>query len=461
MNMNKILKKIGLGFCLMGVSSQVLANDYFSDRVEKFKWDDLDVIYIEDARFPTYAVGVYFADGALADGSVKGSVEAALGYMTLGTRRFSRQEIADNIEFFGAGVGSEVTHEFSSYAVGGLVKDIIPTMKKVCHLFQDATFPKSELDKEKRRNISSLENIAQNPGALASRAFREISLEGTPYAYPVGGKIKDIKQWDSKVLKDRLKYLNSEVKKRIYLTGPRDILKIKNIILDDCGWKGQGQFVRNVDFKYEGIQDGPRITLVTLESANQSQVRIGKTLTQAEAGSTELKNLSSNYLGGGFTSQLMNVLRVENGLTYSVGAFAGMQKQYGRAGIYTSTNNETLHKLLSKTKETLDKNTAGDIDEHGFKLTKGALAGGYPFAFESTKALLMQLMSLDHMGKAYSTLTQSPAKLRALTKEDMINDIKNTFAWDKQDILILAPKKMEKELKEFGKVKVKAFKDFI
>ena len=460
--MKEQLKKIAHALCIGALtSSTVMAKDYFSDRVEKFKWNDLDVIYIEDSRFPTYAVGVYFADGALGDGSVKGSVEAALGYMTLGTRRFSRKEIADNIEFFGAGVGSEVTHEYASYAVGGLVKDIIPTMKKVCHLFQDATFPNSELSKEKRRNISALQNIAQNPGALASRAFREISLEGTPYSYPVGGKLRDIKRWTPKVLKEKLTYLNKEVKKRIYLTGPRDILKIKNIILDDCGWKGQGKFVRNVDYKYDGITNGPSLTLVTVDSANQAQVRIGKTLSEKEAGSAELKKLSSNYLGGGFTSQLMNVLRVENGLTYSVGAFAGMQKQYGRAGIYTSTNIETLGKLLTETKKTLDKNTSGDIDERGFGLTKGALAGGYPFAFESTKALLMQLMHLDHTGEAYSTLTQSPAKLRALTKEDMINDIKNTFAWDKQDIVILAPKKVGKDLKQFGKVKIRSYKEFL
>ena len=459
-NLYKKLKTIGLSISILGTAS-IQANDYFSDKVQKLKWENLDVIYLEDNRFPTYALGVYFADGALGDGEIKGSIEASLDYLNLGTRRFSRKEIADNIEFFGVSMGSEVTHEYSSYAVSGLVKDIIPTVKKVCHLFQDATFPRTELKKEKKRIISSLENSAQNPGFLASRAFREISLEGTPFSYPVGGKIRDIKRWDSKILKAKLNYLNEKVKKRIYLTGPKEILNIKDIIMRDCGWKGTGQFVRNVEFDYSGIKKGPHLTLVTLESANQAQVRIGKTLEGKENDSTEIKKLASNYLGGGFTSQLMNVLRVENGLTYSVGAFAGMQKHYGRSGIYTSTNIDTLNKLLTKTKETLEKATSGKIDERGFKLTKGSLAGGYPFAFESSRALLAQLMQLDHLGKEYSTLTQYPEKIRSFTEKDLVDEMKNTFDWNKQDILILAPAKSKKSMEEFGTVKVRSYKHYL
>jgi zinc protease len=454
------MKTLGIWILLLTHIS-LSANDYFSDKVEKFKWDDLDVVYIEDNRFPTYAIGVYFADGALSDGKVKGVTDAALSYMDLGTRRFSREEIADNLEFFGVGLGSEVTHEFSSYMVSGLVKDIIPTMKKVCHLFQDATYPMNELKKEIKRSVSDLQNSAQNPGFLASRAFREISLAGTPFSYPVDGKIVDIKKLNSSLLKEKLNYLNHSVKKRIYITGPKNVLQIKSTLLQDCGWKGQGTFVRNVDYKYNGVKKGPRITLVTIDAGNQAQVRIGKTLTEKDAGKTELKKMTSNYLGGGFTSQLMNVLRVENGLTYSVGAFAGMQKKYGRAGIYTSTNIETLNKLLAETKKTLDKNAQGDIDERGFQLTKGSLAGGYPFAFESTKAILSQLMTLDHLGESYSTLVESPAILRSITKNDLIEDLKSTFSWNEQDIVILAPKNVLSTLKEFGSVDVKSYKEFL
>ncbi|MCR9204297.1 MAG: hypothetical protein NXH75_06960, partial [Halobacteriovoraceae bacterium] len=45
-------------------------------KVTKLKWEDLEVVYLEDDRFPTYSLIVYFADGALKDGKVKGVADA-------------------------------------------------------------------------------------------------------------------------------------------------------------------------------------------------------------------------------------------------------------------------------------------------------------------------------------------------------------------------------------------------
>lgn len=450
-----------LTFICFFLCSQTLASDFFSGRVEELKWKDLDVVYIEDERFPTYTLNIYFADGALSDGSIKGVTEAALQFLTLGTRRFSRKDIADNLEFYGASYGSSVTHEYSSYSVSGLSKDITPTMKKICHLFQDATYPKRDLRKEKKRILDSLDNLVGNPGALASMAFREESLAGTPYSYPVSGKRKDIRQWDQKILKDKLSYLNNEVKKKIYITGPKAVLDVKNVINEDCGWKGQGSFVRKVSYEQPKTSKKPQITLVPVPQANQAQIRIGTFLGQDDIGEDELMNLASHYLGGGFTSRLMRVLRVENGLTYGVGAFAGAQKQYGRAGISTSTKVETVEKLLEKTRETVKKAIAGEIEKSNFERAKGSLAGSYPFGFESTTSFLNILMQLDHRGLPYSTLTGFPEKVRAFKEEELSRMAETLFRWEESQITVVGPRSLKKTLQKFGDVKVKSYKDFL
>ena len=68
-----------------------------------------------------------------------------------GTRRFSQKDISDNLEFFGVAYGGNVTHEYSTYGISGLEKDILPTVKKICHLFQDARFPQKELNNRKTK----------------------------------------------------------------------------------------------------------------------------------------------------------------------------------------------------------------------------------------------------------------------------------------------------------------------
>ena len=458
------MKKVIASLALMStLTSSIYAqgNDYFSDKVSRLKWKDLEVVYLEDNRFPTYAMAIYFGDGALGDGKDKGSIEAALDYMTLGTRRYSQQEIADNLEFFGVSMGSEVTHEYSSYHVTGLVKDLVPTVQKVCHLFKDATYPAGELKKEKKRVVSALQNSAQNPGFLASRAFREISMSGTPYSYPTSGKLRDVKKWNSKMLKNKLNYLNNEVKKRIYLTGPKSVLNIQKMINEECGWEGKATFVRSVENPERKPLKQPRITLVSVKKANQAQVRIGRYLSGPALKDMELMSLASNFLGSGFTSQLMQVLRVQNGLVYSVGSFAGGQKQYGRSGIITATNVETLGKLLNKTKETLDKVGAGEINDQQFALSKGALAGSFPFGFESSKALLLELMNLDHSDHSYNYLINYTDKVMSFTKQQVAGEVKEIFDWNKQDIVILGPAWLKEELEKLGPVNVVSYEKFL
>ena len=97
-----------------------------------------------------------------------------------------------------------MTHEFTTYSVSGLSKDILPTMKKVCHLFRDTVFLKNEIKNEKTRAIDSINNLVRSPDGLASMVFRELSLAGSAYNYPVSGKLRDIKRINQKKLKAQL-----------------------------------------------------------------------------------------------------------------------------------------------------------------------------------------------------------------------------------------------------------------
>ncbi len=461
--MNKLnMKNMVSLFILMGLSlTSTFATDYFSGKVKKMKWEDLDVVYLEDDRYPTYQLNIYFADGALSDEGIKGVTSASFDYMGLGTRRFSREDIAENLEFFGASHGATVAHEYSTYFVSGLVKDIIPTVKKICHLFQDATFPKRELNKEKKRILDSLDNFVSNHGALARRAFREEVLAGSPYSYPVEGKKRDIRRWNKDILKAKLNHFNNSVKKRVYITGPKAVLDVESVVTKECGWKGQGTFVRNVSYKKPKAHKRPQITLVPVPQANQAQVRFGSFLNYDELDQDELMSLSSHYLGGGFTSRLMRVLRVENGLTYGVSAYAGAQKQYGRAAISTSTKVESVGMLIEKVRETLKKAIAGEVEKAHFERAKGSLAGSYPFGFESSKMYLGQLLFLDHKGEDYQKIFEFPQKVRSFNVEQMAKMIDRIFSWEEMQITIVGPRSLKKTLDKYGDVTIKNYQKFL
>jgi zinc protease len=444
------------------ISSQIATASKIDSNIHKLDWNGIEVTWLEDNRFPTYEALIYFADGALSDGSKKGVTNAMFTLLTSGTRRFSQRDIADNLEFFGSSYGGNVTHETSTYAISGLTKDLTPTMKKVCHIFKDASFPKHEIRKAIKLARSSKGSIVNDPSAVASLSFRELSLKGTPYSYPVGGKLKDLKNLTQKNLKSKLDYFNTKVKKRIYLAGPKSVLNIKDIIVKDCGWSGKtANFQREVNYKTQSKKKTPKIFLVTVPKANQAQIRFGRFLNKGEYANDAEVSLSAGYLGGGFTSKLMREIRVKRGLSYTASAFAGGQRQYGRSVISTFTKVSTVDQLLDVVKNVLNGVASGDLPDQEFKQAQGSLAGSIPFRFETHSAYLKQLLFLDDQEKPYSELYSFSKRVKNITKEKLVSRISKLFSWDNQTIVVVGPKSLTKKLQKFGKVNVMSYKKFL
>jgi zinc protease len=448
---------------ILGTSFNTWAN-YLEDNLRRQNWNGIEVVWLEDNQYPTYTFNVYFQAGAMEDAPGRyGEMEMTLNQLDSGTNRYSQKEIVDALEFYGASHGASVTHEYATYSVGGLVKDMVPTMKMICHLFSDATYPKKEITKTKKRIINAKKNMVTSHGSLASHVFRKVSLKGTGYENPVGGTIKSIGRIQGKHLAAKLNWLNKNVKKRIYISGPSQITAMKDIIINDCKWSAGDYAQKDKEIKKNiKTTDGKLVYLVPVPKANQAQVRVGRYLSKEEAKrDPDLKGFASKFLGGGFTSQLMNELRVKRGLTYSAGAYASAQKNYGRSGVTTFTKNETIVDTLKVIEETLTANSK-EIAQHSFEHSQRYVKGSYLFGLESTHAFLNNLIFFDHIGRAYEEIYKYQGNIGTYTPKQLSKEIENTFKWNEQTVLVLGDKKLKKSLEKAGyKVKVLNYKKYL
>ena len=96
-------------FLLAGTA---LAKESFLDSVKRTKWGDLDVVWVEDDKFPRFTASIYFQDGGLND-SIPGLTQATFDLLTSGTTKESQREIAEFFDFYGANLRHSVTHEYS------------------------------------------------------------------------------------------------------------------------------------------------------------------------------------------------------------------------------------------------------------------------------------------------------------------------------------------------------------
>jgi zinc protease len=436
------------------------------DSIKHLNWNGIEVVYIEDNRFPTYDMTVYFADGALSDkNGEKGLSVHSFNLMDSGTDKLTQQEILDQLEFLGTEFNADVTHEFSTMSVSGLTKDLNTSMTQICSLMRSATFPDNVVKKELELERTGLQSLISSPQGLSERVFREISLGNTPYSYPVAGKIKDLKTLKSKALREQLNYFLDKVKKRIYVTGPKSVLSLEKILTDECKFKGSvNDFVRSVE-NPKKRKTQQEFVFVPVPDANQVQLRMGRFLNFDETGERNLDALSSDFLGGGFTSMLMREVRVKRGLTYSIGAFVSTQKQYGRAGITTFTKNQTIDKLIQVIDESISNLKTKGISDAELEHSTSGMIGAYPFKFESNTAFLGQLLFLDHIGKPYTDLfnfKDSVSKYKAL---DVSKRIDTIFGIKKQTIFVLGDKSIESKLKsltkKYGKLRIVDYKNYL
>ena len=436
--------------------------NYLDENLNKVNWNGIEVIWLEDDSLPTYDFIINFDEGAFGDkNGFYGETQLMFDLMATGTSSFSEKEILEQLEFYGAGFDTNITHEFSSMRISGLVKDIKPTLEMVCHVFKNANYPKAKLKSFKDRKAAEIKSMVTKHSALASLVFRYESLRATGYENPVKGTLDSMSKITRDDLKERLNYFNEEVPKRIYIRGPKKSLIVKSIILNECGWKKINKPKSKKEINPKALTNV--LYFVKVPDANQAQIRIGRTLNSAEVnlGKHELKSFTSSYLGGGFTSRLVQELRVKKGLTYSASSYVSEQKDYGRAGINTFTKNSSIVEMLKSIKSVVNY-ASKNISSDEFEMAKRSIKGNFLLSLESSSSFLQNLQYYDHIGRDYDSIYKFSNIIDKVSKNDMKKMIDKIFNWNSQVKLVLGDKSLIKVLKDAGyKVVELNYKDYL
>lgn len=437
--------------------NSAFASETFLNSVSRLKWGDLDVVWIRDDKFPRFTASIYFQDGALND-PITGITQVAFDQLSSGTSKENQRELSEFFDFYGANIRSSVTHEYSVLSLQALTKDIDPVFSKVCEIFKDAQYPENELQSHLSRAKSHLKNLVTSHSSLADRVFRKVTLEGTPYAQPVEGTLEGFQKITPALLKTRLESLN-KTRKVLYLAGPSDVKNIRKVIEKKCAWTNEAKVSTQMLSK---PSPQSAIYLVAVPNANQAQIRIGRYMTSSEfQDKYDQFQFMANFLGGGFTSKLVQELRVKRGLTYSAGSYVSMQRDYGRAGIITFSKNETTSETISLIREILSDVSAGKFEEKEFTHQKNHQIGGYAFGFEATNAFLGQLMLYDHQNRDLKNLARYPQIIEKLTPSELSSANYEAFPWDRLSIVVVGDKSLEKSLSRIRPVRVIKYEDYL
>ena len=120
-------------------------------------------------------------------------------------------------------------------------------------------------------------------------------------------------------------------------------------------------------------------------------------------------------LGGGFTSLLVDAIRVDRGLSYSVSSRLLMARNAGLSVFASFTKNETLRELIDVAFEKMTAYAKSGPTNEALAKAKSYLAGLFPLGLESHEALAEQVADAILDGLGLNHLATYRSRVAAVT----------------------------------------------
>jgi zinc protease len=201
---------------------------------------------------------------------------------------------------------------------------------------------------------------------------------------------------------------------------------------------------------------GRSVRIVSKPEVTQTQIRMACAGVARNHPDYFPITVANTILGGGFTSRLVNEIRVVQGLTYGIGSGFRMYRNTGTFGITTFTKNETLRRCIDETvrvmKELLDH---GPSDEELAK-AKRYLTGQFPLGLQAPDQLAAQLVEIEFFGLDPRFVESYDASVNAVAMADCRRALKSYFCTDDLRILVVSnPDSARKALEGLGPIEVK------
>jgi zinc protease len=203
--------------------------------------------------------------------------------------------------------------------------------------------------------------------------------------------------------------------------------------------------------------DPPRTAVVVVDKPDvtQTQVRIASAGLPRRSPDWFPAIIASALLGGGFTSRLMEAIRVNRGLSYGVRSrFAAS----GAGGIFlvstftkVETTGEIVRVALDETARFCEEGPGAEELER----TRSYLCGLFPLALETNDQLAEKFAELALYDLPDEEVTEFRDRVRAVTPEAARDVARRYFPTERRVVVAVGPaKRIAHQLEPFGPVSI-------
>jgi len=376
------------------------------------------VLIAEYHELPLVEFHLIVGAGAAQDPPGKGGLAAlTAGTLTRGTGKLSADELARAIESLGGRItatpgtdGTIVTAEFLS-------PDFAAGLDLLRQVLLDPAFARDEVRRRRDEQAAGIVAALEDASAIADECFAGFLYGSHPYGRPIEGlsaTVPKLGRGDVADFYERWYRPNDTI---LVLVGDVFAAEATVRLREAFGaWRPRPDALA-VRAAPPSRLTARRVLLVDKPDATQTQIRLGNVAIARNDPAYVPAVVANTILGGGFTSQLIEELRIKRSLTYSAWSTFAARLTGGdfRLGTFTKTptTTETLALALS---------VEGEFRSHAparerLVKAKTYLRGQFPLRIESPDALAARLGEAEFNALGPEELATYRERVAAVTPE--------------------------------------------
>lgn len=348
----------------------------------------------EQRALPMVSIELLIDAGSRYDGAnQEGLANLTAKLLTYGTKRRTAVQISETLDFLGASLETSSGEDVASISLTILKKDLATGLELLADILTASAFPPAEIDRQKQEIIASIKAREEDPGAVAQRTFAAALFPASPYGRLIEGTEASVKELQQKSLK--------EFYARYYRPN-RSIMAVVGDVSEQEISQALNQALRGWN---KGEPSGQ--PLVPAKIGAPQLLRVNRDLTQANIimghngvprGNPDYYAIQvMNYIlgGGGFSSRVMDSIRNERGLAYSVYSYFSAEKSHGSFQFVMQTKNETAQEAIRIAKEEIQRIRERPVSEQELNDAKDYLIGSFPLRFDTNRKVASFLAQVE------------------------------------------------------------------
>ncbi len=378
-------------------------------------------LFSQQSELPLVTLQLLVKAGTLAEPQGKaGLANLTASLLLSGTKSRSATQIATELDFMGARLNAEGGDDFASLTLMVLKKDLEPALELFKDVLLNPAFAPEELNRKVSQFKAALESEKDQPMVVAARNFARKLYGPFPYGHPVLGTPEGL----------------SAISRSDLVAFHRSYYRPNNAVLSLVGDLSRDE-ARQWATKIFGTWTSSPLPSRELPGIpplkQQETVVINKEISQANIILGNLAIARSNpdfyafqvmnYIlgGGGFASRLLDDIRVNRGLAYSVSSSFAPGLKPGPFTVSLETKNASAAEAITQVVEEIRRIMTKPVTEQELKDAKSYLIGSFPRKMDSMSKRAWLLGYVEVYGLGLDYPWRYPELIQHLTPADIQN----------------------------------------